>query len=269
MQRAIVYQTRTNMPKTQIIMNPVAEGLKRAGFDVVTRESMEYPRGDEGSFDLGAVWGDTAKSLDILASRFFPLKLQVDNGYLHRVRWEGHYSLSWGGQRQCHEYLWSIPQSPERFAALHEEIKPWRFDGDDILLLTPSVKQGNILGFDVHQWARQVSDHIQRHTKKRVVVRIKRYNVDIPLRDVLQSQSIFVAVGYNTKGLVECLLEGLPVFSLGPCVTQWMGKSDLSAINFPIYPHNRVEFFERLSNTQWLLSEIAEGLPFQKELIPG
>ena len=249
-------------------MNPVAEGLKRSGFDVVIRESMEYPRGDESSFDLGAVWGDTAKSLDILASqRIFRLLLNIDNAYLNRKRYEGHYAISWGGQRQCHEYLWSIPQSPERFAALHEEIKPWRFDGTDILVLAPSMKQGKILGFEVNQWARQVSGQIQRHTKKRVVVRIKRYNVDEPLRDVLRREPIFAAVGYNTKGLVECLLEGIPVFSLGPCVTERMGKSDLSQVNFPLYPSNRVEFFERLANTQWLLSEIAEGLPFQKGLL--
>lgn len=265
MPTASVYKTKSNWEKTDRVLSPVVLGLKSAGYEIDVRESMRFPQGDEKGIDLGVVWGDANGVLSILAScgNVFKQVLQIDNGYLGRVRWTGYYSLSYGGQRQCQEYLWNCPRYPERFAALNETIKLWRTEGDTIILLAPSHKQARIIGFDTDQWARRTMDHIQRYTKKRVLVSIKRYNVNEPLREVLRKEPIFAAVGYNTKGLAECLLEGIPVFSLGSCVTEKMGLRDLSQIEHPYYPDNRLEFFEKLSGQQWLLSEIAEGLPFK------
>jgi len=243
-------------------MQPVVEGLRNTGWQVDIRESMQFPQGDEKTFDLLACWGDTNKAIDILQSRLSKYILHVDNSYLNRNRYEGHYALTWGGERQCHRYLWQSPKCPDRFTALNETILPWRTKGDKILLLAPSVKQGKILGFDTDTWARRMQQLLQKYTKRQVQTRIKRYNIDAPLRSVLKNENIFAAVGYNTKGLVECLLEGIPIFSLAPCAAQSMGLSDISQIETPFYPDNRQEFFERLSGTQFLLSEVAQGLPF-------
>lgn len=264
MPTAFVYKTKSNWEKTDRILSPVVVGLQSIGWKVDVRESLRFPQGDEIGIDLAVVWGDTGGVLQILASRgrLFKQVLQVDNGYLKRERWTGYYSLSYGGQRQCQEYVWDCPRFPERFAVLHETIKPWRTEGATIIILAPSHKQAKILGFDTDQWARRTMDQIQRYTKKRVLIKIKRYNVDAPLRETLQKEPIFAAVGYNTKGLVECLLEGIPVFSLGPCVTEKMGGKNLSQIENPLYPDNRQEFFERLAGTQFLLSEITNGVPF-------
>lgn len=269
MPRAIVFHTVRNQPKTGIIMGAVAHGLRCAGYEVEDRESTQSPRGDEQKVDLLAVWGDTHRAPEILADavRRGRRCLQVDNAYLNRNRYEGHYGLSYGA-RQCYQYLWDCPRYPVRFAALNETISPWRTSGDTILILAPSIKQGRFLGFDSNWWAGHQKDFISCYTKKKIRTQIKTYTVNKPLRDTLRDESIFACIGYNTKGLVDCLLYGIPVFNLGPCVTERMGCQDLWKIDTPYYPENRQEFFERLAGHQWLLSEITEGLPFQPGVMP-
>lgn len=271
MSQAIVYEAARNQPKTGLIMGPVAEGLRCAGWTVEMRESAHYPRGDENDADLLAVWGDNFGVERILrdAPRLRPRLLHIDNGYLNRNRYEGHYGLSWGA-RQCQAYLWDGPRpSADRFAALKETIRPWRMNGDVILVLAPSIKQGRFLGVDSNTWGRQIRDLVSRYTKKPIRVQLKTYTVDRPLRETLQNEPIFAAVGYQTKGLVECLLYGVPVFNLAPCVAERMGGQDVSSIERPLYPENRQEFFERLAHHQFLLREIAEGLPFRDRSIPA
>lgn len=250
-------------------MGPVAEGLARTGWTVEGRESERYPQGDEDRADMLAIWGDHFGSEKILRNvgKGRWKLLQVDNGYTDRRRYEGHYSLSYGA-RQCHAYLWTAPFSPGRFALLREAIQPWRKDGTTILLLAPSIKQGKFLGFDSNTWARQMVNQIAAHTKKRILVSVKQFHETTPLRDILAKELIHAAVGYNTKGLVDCLLYGIPVFNVAPCVTERMGLQDLSKIEAPYYPENRQEFFERLAHHQFLLSEIAEGLPFRAGVMP-
>ena len=232
---------------------------------------MHYPRGNENDADMLAIWGDACGSERILQDipRLRPRVLQIDNGYLRRAVYTGYYGLSYGA-RQCHDYLWhyyNFP-SPARFRALNETILPWRRDGNTILILAPSHKQGRFLGINIDQWARHILSQVETHTKKRVRIRMKTYGIDTPLREVLRDEPIFAAVGHSTKGLVDCLLMGIPVFNTVPCVTERMGLQDLSKIEEPYYPENRQEFFERLAGHQFLLSEIAEGLPFQPGVMP-
>lgn len=269
MPRAFVFETARNQPKTGLIMGPVAKGLRSVGYEVEVRESAHYPYGDENKADVLAIWGDAFGCEKILRdmSSLRPRTCQIDNGFIDRRRYEGHYSLSYNA-RQCHNYLWSAFYDRNRWPLLNETIQPWRKDGNTILILAPSHKQGRFLGFDVHQWARQIHAQLSCYTKKRIVTRIKTYGVDKPLRDVLRDEPIFAAVGHSTKGLVDCLLYGIPVFNTAPCVIERMGLQDLSKIETPYYPENRQEFFERLAWHQFLLSEIAEGLPFQLGVMP-
>lgn len=229
------------------------------------RESSAYPQGNESSADMLAIWGDyhgAERILRDIGTSAWSL-WQVDNGYLNRGHYDGYYSLSLNA-RQATASLWSTNHKQERFLSLHEQIQPWRTKGESILIAAPSRKQAAFLGFNVDEWASSVKKTCLLYTKRPVKVRIKTYDGATPLREVLRNESIFAVVGHSTKGMVEALLEGIPVFPLAPCVVDRMGTADLSRLDSPFYPDNRAQFFANLAYHQWTLAELAEGLPFPR-----
>lgn len=265
MPRAIVYQTARNHPKTQRIMSPVAQGLEQCGYQVRIRDSWSYPEGKEERADLLAIWGDFHGTQHIFADREkFKQLIHIDNAYIGRGHYQGYYSVSFNAKQATH-YLWDGPlPDNSRWKALGEKIRPWQKDGTDILVLGLSRKQCQNLGFDYPQWNKDLLEKARAKSGRRCVLREKRYDrLNEPLRDVLRKGSWYAVVGYNTKGFIEALLEGIPVYALGKCACYALALSSLDQLQERFFSPKREEFFQRLAWHQWKRSEIATGAPFR------
>lgn len=262
MARIFAYTSRLNALKTQTIMHPMVEGLKRHGHEVIMRESSEYPRGDEEEADILALWGDWHGAQQILADcgKKRWQMLHIDNGYLQRGHYQGYYGISWN-DRQC-TYLMDKDFPPDRFLMLGEKIRPWKMDGESVAVLGFSRKQGQVIGLPYMEWLAKTVNEVHRHTKRRVVARPKLYDGS-DVRAFFKQEKVFVAVGLFTKALVMALLDGIPVFPLAPCAASNMGISDLKRIDDPFYPPDRKDFFNRLAYHQWRLEELARGAPWE------
>lgn len=263
MAKVFAYVTARNQPKTNNIVLPVVEGLRRHGHAVEMRESDEYPRGDEEAADILAVWGDYAgvdRILHDCGKRRWQM-LHIDNGYLRRGHYEGYYGVSWN-DRQCGTYLWERDFPPDRFRALGEEIKPWKQGGSAVAVLGFSRKQGQVIGLPYMEWLAATVKEVRRHTQCRVISRPKLYDGS-DVRAFFQKEDVSCAVGLFTKALVMALLDGIPVFPLASCAADTMGLKEVRFINDPWYPQNREGFFSRLAYHQWTLRELERGEPWE------
>lgn len=263
MARIFVYMSRMNQPKTQNIMGPIAEGLRRCGHQVDMRESLDYPRGDEEQADILALWGDWHGAQAILADcgkRRWRM-LHIDNGYLRRGHFSGYYSVSWDA-RQCGEYVMERDFPPGRFLKLGEELKPWKRDGSTVAVLGFSRKQGKVIGLDYLAWLSSTVAEARRFTKRRVISRPKTYDGS-DVRAWFRQEDVYAVVGLFTKAMVEALVDGLPVFPLASCAVSSMGYSDLRKLDNPFYPSNREQFLANLAYHQWTLVELERGEPWE------
>ena len=262
MAKIFAYTTARNQPKTNNIILPVVEGLRRHGHTVEVRESDEYSRGDEEEADILAVWGDYAGVDRILrdCGKKRWQMLHIDNAYLRRGHYDGYYGVSWNA-RQCEAYLWGTPFPADRFQKLNHEIKPWKTGGSTIAVLGFSRKQGQVIGLGYLEWLAETVKEVRRHTKRKVVARPKLYDGS-DVRAFYREQDVFAVVGLFTKSMVMALLDGIPVFPLAPCAASSMGIVDLKKIDTPWYPDNREDFFNRLAFHQWTLKELERGEPW-------
>lgn len=261
MPHALVYGTNRNQSKTSRIMEPIAEGLRRAGYTITWRESIDYPEGDEGHADLLAIWGDYYGSERIYADHAGSRRLlHIDNGYLGRGHFDGYYSVTLGA-KQATDAAWQYwPFPPDRREKLDVTCTPWRRHGDRILVLGLSRKQCENLHFAYPGWNKHLQDEVRHVSHRPVVLREKRYDqLQPPLPEILLQEDWRLVVGYNSKGLIEALVAGIPILALGPCAAAALDSADLHRLT---YSDDREAFLAWLAYQQWTLTEIAQGAPW-------
>jgi hypothetical protein len=143
----------------------------------------------------------------------------------------------------------------DRFKALGLTVKPWRERGEHIVVCpqTDEFMRG-IGGFD-GDWVEKTTATLRQHTDREL--RIRRKGTKRPLSEDLRGA--WALVTHMSCAAVEALLAGVPVFCTGRCSARWMGTSDLSLIESPIYPDRREEWAAVLAANQWTESEFRDG----------
>lgn len=238
-------------------------GFKATGYQVVLHE----PRNDVRPGDVLAIWNRKSQH-EIIADRFEAAGgtvLVAENGYIGRDACGQQYLAL---ARHAHNGRGEWPSGgPERWQRLGVDLRPWRTDGQHILIC-PNRSFG-MRGFIMPQgWAEETAKRLTQFTSRPVRIRPhpghwKRLPVhpDETLRADLRNA--WAVVVWASSAGVKALVAGIPVIR---CAPWWIAASaaghDLAQIETPPMP-DRLPAFQRLAWAQWTIAEIADGTAFR------
>lgn len=182
-----------------------------------------------------------------------------DRGYLRRVyaTW-----LPRADTMQESYYRWTINAYQmrvirdvpgDRWASLKLRADPWKREGRHIVLAVPSptyLKSHE--GMD--NWLDKTVRALKRFTNRPIVVRDKESKR--PLQADLYNAHCLVTHG--SIAAVEAVVLGYPVFVHSDSAAAFVGQTDLSLIERPIYPE-RDAWLRSLAYSQWTELELISG----------
>lgn len=193
--------------------------------------------------------------------------LIAENGYLGRDAGGDHWyalarSFHNGGGWWPRENP-NAPLSQQRWQRLGFELKPWRKDGDELVVLaTRGIGPQGIREPD--GWSDRIAAEIRGRCN--LPVRIRRHPGEkpcIPLeKDLARARAV---ITWGSGGALKALLAGIPVFFGFP---KWIGGQAGGLIG----PHtdfarptrgDRLSMFQQLAWAMWRTSEITTGAPFK------
>ena len=183
----------------------------------------------------------------------------IDRGYLRATRdqdYSGYFRIT-KNALQCD----GLGRGElERFQKLHLHIKDWRQNGDHILICPPGKAFADLSKFDADKWTRNIISQLRQYTDRELRIRpkpLKNQRVKSLLSDL---NNCWAVVTHSSNSAVEALLKGIPVFCTDICASYHMGYSDLSKIETPYYPDDRLRWAITLASNQWTLDEFKSGL---------
>lgn len=248
-------------------------GLRQAGYEVQHRQP---DRGRKG--DVLVIWNRYGWTHDIASAfeRDGGRVLVAENGYLGTGGTSPKFDVHPGGPKPGHYYAlaesWHNGRGkwpaggPERLNNLGVEIKPWRADGDHVLIC-PNRSFG--VGDQVMQadWGERCAARVRKQTKRPVKMRAHPGN-DRPQHTLAADlRGAWAVVTWSSSVAVHALADGIPAFIEAPYqIVKSAGAS--GAIDAPVMP-DRQPHFERMAWAQWRLEEIESGEPFRSLLSPA
>lgn len=176
--------------------------------------------------------------------------------------------------------------NPDRWQKISKDLnislRPYRTDGDHILICLQRNGGWSMRGFDVIQWMNQTIEQIRQYSKKRPIIvrahpgdkkiksllKINHKNVHLSTKENLVDdlRGAWATVVYNSSPSVASLIEGVPVFLTDPypehSQTYGIANTDLSKIENPEM-FDRQLWIERLSMCHWNFDELRSGEAWQ------
>ena len=243
-----------------------ASGLRAVGYEVRHgTPSMLYPS------DLVLGWNRYGTTHDICtrAENAGATTLIAENGYLNPGGSSPHsdserqiYSLAIG----AHNDDAAIAEaSPERWAALGIELRPWRTDGAHVLIC-PNRSFGTPGRIMPSDWVEVTVKALRRLTDR--PIRIRPHPGNSPAKKPLSADlaGAHCVIQWHSSAGVHALIAGIPVLCMAPA---WICKSvagaDLSQIEAPPMP-DRLPAMQRLANGQFSVGELSSGEAFRRVL---
>lgn len=137
--------------------------------------------------------------------------------------------------------------------------KPWRNDGEKIMVIEPGTFSAKTFGVDIAQWKRDVEQEIRKHSDKPIVFREKlakksRKNLYRELLD----EDYHCIININSNAAIEAVWAGVPAITLGDHITNSITRNNISDINNLLKPHLAV-WLSMLSYSQFTNEELANG----------
>lgn len=276
----------TKFPNKTMLMDNFATGV-----NVVGDEVIEFRNNGpiEQKIDVGFVLGYTLEQnyrrqiIDSLIQQG-ARPVFVDSNILHyaRAEHEWHrYSLD-SVYPNSGTYFFSdqLDSKWQTYSTWHRiTAKPWRTNGDHILLLCQRPHGWNMFGNDQDAWLDNIIGRIRRYTSRPIRIRMhpgdgtrdqqivklkKRYE---SLIEISQASNIkedlencWAAVGYNSTPNVVAAIEGVPVYvdDVGHSWAKGISFSKLSDIENPTMI-DRTQWLEQIANIHWSNQEVKDG----------
>lgn len=181
-----------------------------------------------------------------------------ETGYLRRGDTESnYYAVGLNGLNGRAEFR-NEASPPDRFRELALQVKPWRKNGNHVLICGQVPWDASVDNINFKQWQRETVEKLKGLTNRKLVFRQHpKLALVRPLSEDLKD--CWAAVTFNSNTAVEAAIEGIPVFvddegtMAGP-VANWF----LSDIENPKMP-DREQWLYDLAYTQWKPREMREG----------
>jgi len=293
MKVGIFYNSISNPAKFSnkvMLMDNFATGVLSQGDEIVEYRDNRLP---DQPLDLGFVLGYTLeenfrkKIINLLKERNIP-QVYVDSNILHYARQEHvwhRYSLNSVYPDSGTYFFNSLDTDKwKTFSEWHSvDLKPWRSEGDHILLLAQRPKGFNMFT-DQDDWIDKTVNNIIQYTNRPIVVRMhpndgsrfkqiekiqKRFGKLFKRGNMRVSQSANIkqdlarcwcSVGYASTPNVVSAIEGVPVYveEINKSWAKDVAFNDISLINNPPMP-DRSEWIHKISNIHWSNDEVISG----------
>ena len=161
----------------------------------------------------------------------------------------------------------------DRFDKWNIKVKPWKKDGDYILLCPSSETMTFYMhGCNVDEWIKRTTEKIRKHTTKPIKVRLKPRKAgtsgpsvaDTSIESDLDSCMACVVSGSITA--IDALINGVPVFSTSDFApSAWCTNRDFSKLDNP-YKYDREHLFYNLAYKQYSIKEMREGICYENSM---
>jgi hypothetical protein len=226
------------------------EGFRRLGYNVTNHA------GSFGPDDVLLVWNRRPSEEHMIraAEARGARVLVAENGYIGKDA-DGHklFALALGHHSGAGDW---VSGDYNRWTPLGIELRPWRDDGDHILVLGQrSIGEKGVAMPE--GWAERTVEELRRRTRREV--RLRRHpgiSRTDPYDDL---RGAWAAVTWNSGAAIKALVAGFPVFHAAP---RWVGASaaspHLDQLEEP-WTGDRIPMLRCLAWAQWARSEIASG----------
>jgi len=240
-------------------------GMKAAGYEVRT----DAPQGKPGNLLLA--WNRYGATHE-LATRFEAaggIVVVAENGYLapgglspHDQKDRQWYALA----RHDHNGRGWTPEGPgTRWDALGIDLKPWRADGDHIVI-APNRPFGRPETMMPPTWAADTAKRLAKLTNRPIVVRPHPGNSP-PVKPLAEDLArAWCTVIWSSSAGVHSLIAGVPVICCAPawiCKTATYDGLEFVQTENPAQDIDRLPALQRLAWAQWSLGEIEDGTAFR------
>lgn len=184
----------------------------------------------------------------------------AENGWLNAASGEKRIALQLGHHNGAGDWH----EGPEdRWSDLGIDLKPWRLDGDHILVLAQrGIGEPGIA--EPRGWSSAIAAQLQSRTRRRVIIRKHPGNAEPPPEP--DWSRCWAAVTWASGAGIKALIAGIPVFY---GLNRWIGAAAALPLQSDIerpYLGDRLPMLRRLAHAQWSLAEIASGEPFRRLL---
>lgn len=289
MKVGIFYSSISNpakFPNKTALMDNFAQGVRAHGDDAV---EFRHPVPLTDSVDVGFVLGYTLEQ-NYRRRLIDSLKAQgarpvfVDSNILHYARaeheWHRYSIDSVYPDTGTYFFTSNIVPKWNIYSSWHGiEAKPWRTQGNHILLLCQRPHGWNMFGNNQDAWLDNIIGRIRRYsqrpirvrmhpgdgTKNQQISRLKNlYSNEIEISQAVNIrddlENCWAAAGYNSTPNVVAAIEGVPVYVDDPqhSWAQDIAFERLADIENPAMP-DRTQWLEKIANIHWSNQEVRDG----------
>lgn len=182
-------------------------------------------------------------------------------------------SLGWNGLNGHAEFPDYPDDGGERFRKHGGVIKPWKRDGDYILILGQVKGDASLRGKDIMPWYLAMAKEAERvyglpvryrphpeSTRRRGYESLSGFeNIHGSLSDAING-ALFT-ISYNSNSCLDSIMSGTPCYAGDRGTMVW----DLCMKNLDkLYYPEREGVLHQIAWKQWTLDEIRCGLPFER-----
>lgn len=229
-------------------------GLKAHGFSIINDRCASPKDGD-----VLVIWNRSNSVLNI-ARKYEKRGCKVivaENGYLNYA--DGSKTIALALSHHCGAGEWYVGDE-DRWSQLGIELKPWRADGEHILVL-PQRSIGEPGVAMPRNWIESVTRRLKRYTDRPVIVR-KHPGKNVKRELELDLRNAWCSVVWASGAGIKSIVAGIPVFH---DFKHWVGAPAASC-NWNIeepFMGDRCPMMHRLAWAQWGWPEIESGLAFE------
>ena len=251
-------------PHHDKVLTAFAEGVRETGDECFMRPVQEY-----ADCDVAVVFGVRKKAvpfshhrgeiIDRHKKKNKPV-IVIDSGYVKR---NDYFMVGLNGLNGRADFK-NGSRPSDRWEALEIELKPYRKDGDHILVCGQIPWDASVQDFDHAQWCLDVMEDLRARTKRPIRFRPHPIIATYPLPPLERDmQDAFAVVTFSSNSAVDAVIEGVPVFALDRGSMAWhVANTSLQWIDMP-RKAPREAWACNLAYAQWNLEEMREGKPWR------
>lgn len=283
-----------NLEKPQIL-DFFCQGVRAVGDVAIAHKGMEAI-----PCDVALIQGfvhDSGKTLPHLMLRKSAIDLQKKNGkrslivdsnlflYVDKSNPYHYLRYSFDGVFPTSGFYFDTDVDPNKWKKISSDLnlnlKPWRTNGNHILICLQRNGGWSMGGLDVISWMNATITKIRQFSNRPIIVRshpgdkkIKQVlnvnfkNVHLSIKESLVDdlKNAWATVVYNSSPSVASLIEGIPAFITDPFPQHSqsfeIANTDLSKIETPNMP-DRQKWIEKISMCHWKFDELKSGEAWQ------
>lgn len=269
----IFERTAQNRGEIEFIHDKLSAGFSVSG-DRVEISSATYVPCDVAviMWSPRVGWPDRARAARAVRNLHGGNLLIIETPLLRNVA-EWHYRVGFDHVHRAGKFF--APKMPnDRAAAMNLVLAPWKSSEGAIVIAGQLPGDYSLDGTDISEWVVDVATHIERSSRRKVVIRPHPFDVYTNWQQVKSSLGVEISresldadlaragtwVAYTSGSAVDAAIAGVPVICLNSGNFAWeVASHSLSGLEKP-WLGDRSQWLANLAYTQWTSDEIGNGL---------